>query len=67
MIGTIDEAKARAKPVPRAPPATPESTAAEPGLKDAAELQSKAASEPQSNTGAKPQLKLEHAADAHES
>jgi F-type H+-transporting ATPase subunit beta len=67
MIGTIDEAKARAKPIPPGPPATPESTAAKPGLKDAAELRSKATSDPQPNTGAIPQPKLEHAVDTHES
>src|ERR1700693_1861018 len=44
MIGTIAEAKTGAKPVPTAPPATPESTAAKPGLKDAAEMRSKATS-----------------------
>ena len=42
MIGTIDEAKAKAKPVPPAAPAKPESTAAKPGLKDAAGLRAKA-------------------------
>jgi F-type H+-transporting ATPase subunit beta len=67
MIGTIDEAKARAKPIPPVPPARPESTAAKPGLKDAAELRSKATSDPQPNTGAIPQPKLEHAVDTHES
>jgi F-type H+-transporting ATPase subunit beta len=36
MIGTIDDAKANAKPVPPAAPAKPESAAAKPGLKDAA-------------------------------
>ena len=55
MIGTIDEAKAKAKSDPPAAPAKPGSTAAKPGLKDAAGLRAKATSEPQPNTGAKPQ------------
>ena len=67
MIGTIDEAKAKAKPVPPAAPAKPESTAAKPGSKDAAGLRAKATSEPQPNAGAKPQSNLEHAGGTHES
>ena len=58
MIGTIDEAKAKAKPL------TP---TAEPGSKDAAGLQDKATPEPRPNGGAKPQPSLEHAGGAHES
>ena len=57
MVGTIDEAKAKAKPVPPAAAAKPESTAAKLGLKDAAGLRGKAASGPQPNAGAKPQSK----------
>jgi len=67
MIGKIDEAKTKAKPGPPAAPAKPESTAAKPGLKDAAGLRAKATSEPQSNVGARPQSNLEHAGGPHES
>jgi F-type H+-transporting ATPase subunit beta len=68
MIGTIDEAKAKAKPLPPAAPANPESKpAGKPGLKDAAGLQTKATSEPQPNSGAKPQSHLEHTGGAYES
>ena len=67
MIGTMDEAKSKAKPVPPAAPAKPESTAAKSGLKNAAGLRAKATSEPQSNAGAKPPPKLEHAGGTHES
>jgi F-type H+-transporting ATPase subunit beta len=58
MIGTIDEAKAKAKPA---------APAAKPGAKDAAGMQAKAASAPQPHPGAKPQPNLEHAGGAHES
>jgi F-type H+-transporting ATPase subunit beta len=67
MIGAIDEAKAKAKPVPPAAPAKPESTAAKSGLKNAAGLRAKVTSEPQPNAGAKPLPKLEHASGSHES
>jgi F-type H+-transporting ATPase subunit beta len=67
MIGTIDEAKAKAKPVAPVAPAKSGSTAAKLGLKDAAGLRAKARSEPQPNTGAKPPPKLEHAGGSHES
>jgi F-type H+-transporting ATPase subunit beta len=67
MIGAIDEAKAKAKPVPPAAPAKPESTAAKSGLKNAAGLRAKVTSEPQPNAVAKPSPKLEHAGGTHES
>jgi alternate F1F0 ATPase F1 subunit epsilon len=58
MIGTIDEAKTKAKPVPPAAPAKPESTVAKPGVKDAARLRAKVSSEPQSSDGARPRSNL---------
>ncbi len=58
MIGTIDEAKAKAKPL------TP---TAELGSKDVAGLQDKDTPEPRPNGGAKPQPNLEHAGGVHES
>jgi F-type H+-transporting ATPase subunit beta len=58
MIGTIDEAKAKGKPI---------GPAAKPGTKDAAGLQAKATSEPPPKTGVKLKPKLEHAGGAHES
>jgi F-type H+-transporting ATPase subunit beta len=61
MIGTIDEAKASAEPISPASSAKPESTAARPGLKDAAGLQAKTTSKQQTDVGAKPQPNLEHA------
>jgi F-type H+-transporting ATPase subunit beta len=68
MIGTIDEAKAKAKPVPPAAPGKPEANpAVKPGSKDASGSLTKATSEPQPNTGAKPHSRLEHASGAHES
>jgi F-type H+-transporting ATPase subunit beta len=67
MIGTIDEAKTKAKPVPPAAPAKPESTVAKPGVKDAAGLRAKDSSEPQSSDGARPRSNLEHSGSNHES
>jgi hypothetical protein len=67
MIGTIDEAKTKAKPVPPAAPTKPGSSAAKPGLKNVAGLRAKATAEPQPNAGAKPPPKFEHAGDIHES
>src|SRR5664279_3291751 len=58
MIGTIDEAKAKAKPVPAVASAQ---------SKDAAGLRTKASSEAQPDGGAKPQPNVEHAGGAHES
>ncbi len=67
MIGTIDEAKAKAKSVPPTAPDKPETKPAiKTGSNDAAGSQAKAASEAQPNTGAKPQSHLEHAGGAHE-
>ena len=66
MIGTIDEAKAKAKPVPPAAPAKSESTAAKPGLKDPAGLRTGAPSGPQPNAGMKAHPTVEHAGGAHE-
>ena len=57
MIGTIDEARAKAKPV---------APASKPGAKDAAGLRPHAAPEP-SKSGARPQPHLEHAGGARES
>jgi F-type H+/Na+-transporting ATPase subunit beta len=68
MIGTIGEAKAKAKPGPSAAPAKPESKpAAKPDSKPAAGFRAKPTPEPQPIPGAKPQPKVEHAADNHES
>ncbi len=68
MIGTIDEAKAKAKPVPSAALAKPESNpAAKPGLKDAAVLQAKDTTGARPNAGAKPQSQLDHAGGTRES
>jgi F-type H+-transporting ATPase subunit beta len=58
MIGTIDEAKAKGKPI---------GPAAEPGAKDATRAPTKANSEPKLKTGAKLEPKREHAGGAHES
>ena len=66
MIGTIDEAKTKAKAVPPAAPAKPESTAAKSGLRNAAGLGAKVTSEPQPDAGAKPPPKREHAGGSHE-
>lgn len=68
MIGTIDEAKGKAKP---GPPPTP----SEPGLRTGAKADSKpvsespakATSESHLEPGAKPQRKVEYAADTYES
>jgi F-type H+-transporting ATPase subunit beta len=68
MIGTIGEAKAKAKPGPSAAPAKPESKpAAKPDSKPAAGFRAKPTPEPQPIPGPKPQPKVEHAADNHES
>ena len=67
MIGTIDEAKAKAKPVPPAAPAKPEPTAAKSGLENAVGLRAKVTSDPQPSAGAKPPTKLEYAGGTHES
>ncbi len=67
MIGTIDEAEAKAKPVAPVTPTKSGETAAKLGLKDAAGLRAKVRSEPQPNTGANPPPKLEHAGGSHES
>jgi F-type H+/Na+-transporting ATPase subunit beta len=68
MIGTIGEAKAKAKPGPSAAPAKPETKpAAKPDSKPAAGFRAKPTPEPQPIPGAKPQQKVEHAADNHES
>ena len=58
MIGTIDEAKAKGKPI---------GPAAKPGAKDAAGLQAKANSQPAPKTGVELKPKLEHAGGSHES
>jgi F-type H+-transporting ATPase subunit beta len=66
MIGTIGEAKGKAKP--GQPAAEPESkTAAKAEPKPAAQSPAKAMSEPHPKPGAKPQRKVDHAADTHES
>jgi hypothetical protein len=68
MIGTIGEAKAKAKSDPPAAPAKPESKpAAKPNSKPAAGFRAKPTPEPQPKLGVKPQPKIEHAADTHES
>jgi F-type H+-transporting ATPase subunit beta len=67
MIGTIDEAKGKAKPVSPAAPAKPESIVAKSGLKDTDGLLAQATSELPPKVGAKPPPKLEHAGGSHES
>jgi F-type H+-transporting ATPase subunit beta len=58
MIGTIDEAKAKGKPI---------GPAAKPGAKDAAGSPAKASYEPPPKTGVELKPKLEHAGGSHES
>ena len=68
MIGTIDEAKAKAKPVSPSATAEPESKAeARVNPKPTAESPAKAIPESHPNPGAKPQPEIAHAADTHES
>jgi F-type H+-transporting ATPase subunit beta len=68
MIGTIEEAKGRAKPGEPASPAEPESkTEAKGDPKPAADSKPKAKSEPYPKPEEKPQPRFEHAADTHES
>jgi len=67
MIGTIDEAKGKAKPGQPAAPAEPESkTEAKADSTPAAESTPNARSELHSKPGAKPQPEVDHAADTHE-
>ena len=79
MIGTIGEAKGKAKPGQPAGPAGPESKsegnagpkpaakpAVKPGTEPAVQPAAKATSEPDPTPGAKPQGEVEHATDAHE-
>ena len=68
MIGTIDEAKEKAKPGPPAAPSEAGSKSeAKADPRPAAGSSAKATSELNLKTGAKPQRKVEHANDAHES
>ena len=68
MIGTIDEAKEKAKPGPPAAPSEPGSkTEAKADPKPASESPAKATSESHLEPEAKPQQKVEYAADTHES
>ena len=72
MIGTIDEAKANAKPEPKsvqpaAPAKAKSKSEAKAGPKPAAKSPAKAAPEPHLKPGAKPQAEAEHAASTHES
>ena len=68
MIGTIDEAKGKARLGPPAAPAVPESKT--PGKADpnpAAQSAGKAMPESHPQPGTKPQPKVEHAGETHES
>jgi hypothetical protein len=67
MIGTIDEAKGKAKPVSPTALAKPESIVSKSGLKDTDGLLAQATSGLQPKVGAKPPPKLEHAGSFHES
>ncbi|ABD68897.1 ATP synthase F1, beta subunit [Rhodoferax ferrireducens T118] len=68
MIGTIDEAKGKAKPPAPATPSEPDSkTEARADPKPAAESPAKAIPGPHPQSGAKPQPETDHAADTHES
>ena len=67
MIGTIDEAKKKAKPgSPAAPSEAGSKSEAKADPRPAADSSAKATSELNLKTGAKPQRKVEHANDAHE-
>ncbi|MFH0883369.1 MAG: F0F1 ATP synthase subunit beta [bacterium] len=68
MIGTIDEAKGKAKPGKPVAKAEPESkTEAKGDPKPAVDSKAKAKSEPQPKPEPKPKPEVEHAADTHES
>ena len=68
MIGTIDEAKGKAKPSQPATSAEPESTTeAKADQKPAADSSAKATPEPHPKPGTKPQAETEHATSTHES
>jgi F-type H+-transporting ATPase subunit beta len=67
MIGPINEAKEKAKPVPTAAPAKPDSKGRKLGPKPVTAVHAKLTSEPQPNTGTKSQPNLAHAGGAHES
>lgn len=68
MIGTIDEAKKKAKPgSPAAPSEAGSKSEAKADPRPAAGSSAKATSELNLKTGAKPQRKVEHANDAYES
>jgi F-type H+-transporting ATPase subunit beta len=68
MIGTIGEAKGKAKPGQPEASAEPESKSATTAdQKPDAESTAKATPEPHPKPGAKPKPKVEHAADTHES